>query len=163
MTTFCPGRLASPELANDIVTHLSGRSPPPFTEPYLLLRGSFSPDLHPALTLMLSLGCDAIENCVSHGITAAELARAAAWVRIDDMVTRLLPKSVELKNGEPVVNLPGAEDAESRLRADGAVSSCTPPLSDQLLLTREETLKLLLTWVGGADPEPCSTGFQPNR
>jgi len=163
MTTFCPGRLASPELANEIITHISGRSPPAFTEPYLLLRGSFRPDLHPALTHMLSLGCDAIENCLSHGITATELARPAAWVRIDDMVTRLLPKSVELKTGEPVVNLPGAEDAESRLRADGVVSSCTPPLSDQLLLTREATLNFLLMWVGGAEPQPCSVGFQPNR
>jgi hypothetical protein len=163
MTTFCPERLASPDFASGIVTHLSGSSPPPVTGRYLSLPETVSPDLHRARALELSLGCQSMDGCLSHGLPATELARLAAWVRIESMVTSLLPKGAELENGAPVINLPAAEEAEARLRADGAIASCVPHLDDQQLLTREEALRLLLTWVGGGNPQSCSDGLQRIR
>ena len=89
MTTFCPERLASPDFASGIVTHLSGSSPPPVSGRYLSLPETVSPDLHRARALELSLGCQSMDGCLSHGLPATELARLAERPSVDELFARI--------------------------------------------------------------------------
>ena len=108
-------------------------------------------------------GCSPVEECFDFGIPATEVARVAAWARIDSLVAFLLPKDPAIEGGPPVVSLPSAEDAEKRLRAEGALGECNPPLDAHRLLTRGEALTLLSSWARGSNPEPCSEGIQRIR
>jgi hypothetical protein len=163
LITFCPGTVASPEFAGAIVGHFTAKPPPPLEGRFQALPASLSPDLHTPRTVELALGCQSIAECLNYGMPETELARAAAWVRIDSMVTDMLPESPELAGWLPMVSLPSAGDAETRLRAEGAMDACNPPLDDQRLLTREEALIRLVSWIGGSNPEPCAIGAQRTR
>jgi murein DD-endopeptidase MepM/ murein hydrolase activator NlpD len=163
MITFCPDRVASPGFAGEIVSHLTGKTPPTINGRYQTLPASLSPNRNLARTLEQAFGCAPIDECLEHGIPETELARIAAWVRVDAMVARLLPKRSVREGGHPDVNLPSAGDAETMLRSEGTLGECNPPLDPDQLLTREETLTLLVSWVRGANPEPCSRGVQGVR
>jgi hypothetical protein len=162
MTTFCPGKLASPEFAGAIVTHLVGKAPPTLEGRYQSLFTSQGSNRETA-TPLRAVGCNQFEECFEFGIPATDVARVAAWARIDSLVASLLPKVRGFEASRPVVNLPSADDAEKRLRAEGAIGECNSPLDNHHLLTREEALTLLASWVLGANPEPCSEGIQRVR
>ncbi|HEX6145230.1 MAG TPA: M23 family metallopeptidase [Acidimicrobiia bacterium] len=148
---FCPDQVATPELAAAIAAHVSGKAPPPVEA-----RSQSLPDplqnAEPG-TVEAALGCEPDETCLQIGLTEAELARIAMWVRIDAMVATLLP--AQPAEGSPRVFLLSAEEAEARLRSIGAVEECKPPLDGERLLTRAETAIRLVSWMRGVDPEPC--------
>jgi hypothetical protein len=148
---FCPDQVATPELAAVIAAHLAGKAPPlveaqsqPLPDP---LR-----DADPG-SVEAALGCEPVETCLQIGLTETEVARIAVWVRIDAMVATLLPAPPP--EGSPRVFLLSAEEAEARLRSIGALEACKPPLDGERLLTRAETAIRLVSWIRGADPEPC--------
>jgi murein DD-endopeptidase MepM/ murein hydrolase activator NlpD len=148
---FCPDQVATVELAAVIAAHVAGKAPPPveaqsqpLPDP---LRGADPGSVEAAL------GCEPVETCLQSGLTETEVARIAMWVRIDAMVATLLPASPA--EGSPRVFLLSAEEAEARLRSIGALEACKPPLDGERLLTRAETAIRLVSWIGGADPEPC--------
>ncbi len=163
MTTFCPDRVASPGFAGAIATHLAGKAPPPLDGQYRSLLTTLGPDRQTPDTLEQAFRCNPTEECFEFGIPATEVARVGAWARIDSLVASLLPKEPGFEGSRPMVNLPSAEDAEKRLRAEGALGECNPPLDAHRLLTRGETLTLLASWVRGSNPEPCSEGSQRVR
>lgn len=155
MTNFCPDQVASPEFAGAIVTHFAGKAPPPLDGQYQSLFTSQGS--------VRAIGCNQFEECFEFGIPATEVARVAAWARIDSLVASLLPKDRGFEGSRPVVNLPSAEDAERRLRAEGAIGECNPQLDAHHLLTRDEALTLLASWARGSNPEPCSERSQRVR
>jgi len=163
MTAFCPDGLASPDFASAIVSHYTGRPPPPIEGRYLTLPNSLSADLQRARMFDLVSGCTPDEDCVDYGVPETELARIAAWARIDSMVRTLLPESAATAGAPPTINLPSAVDAELRLRTEGAIQACNPALDDQRLVDREEALTLLVGWVRGLNPEPCFEEPQRTR
>ncbi|HSK07366.1 MAG TPA: M23 family metallopeptidase [Acidimicrobiia bacterium] len=148
---FCPDQVATPELASVIAAHVAGKAPPAAETRSQPLPGLFQ-NADPA-PVESALGCAPVESCVQIGLTEVELARIAMWVRIDAMVATLLPAPPA--EGSPRVFLLSAEEAEARLRSIGALEACKPPLDGETLLTRAETAIRLISWVRGADPEPC--------
>ncbi len=163
MIAFCPGKLASPDFVGEIVRHFTGKTSPPLEGRLQSLPTSLSPGAHTVRMLELALGCEPMAECLDYGIPSTELARLAAWVRIDILVTSLLPENPEIEGGMPTVSLPSAADAEARLRSEGAIGACNPTLDDQLLLTREQALISLVSWMDGVNPEPCSPAPQLTR
>jgi murein DD-endopeptidase MepM/ murein hydrolase activator NlpD len=154
MVDFCPDEVAAPDLAIQIVSRLIGRTPPPVEGRYQSLPSPFDPDLVAAPVLEEAMGCAPIEDCLDFGIPETELARVAAWVALDAAYTASLPHEQVLE-GFPSVPLPSSEAAEERLRQDGVIEECNIPLDDERLLSRQETLLLLVSWVDGVNPEPC--------
>lgn len=163
MTAFCPDSLASPDFASAIVGHYVGRAPPTIEGRYLTLPNSLSADLQRARMFDLVSNCTPDEDCVGYGVPETELARIAAWARIDIMVRTLLPEDAATAGAPPAINLPSSVDAELRLRAEGAIEACNPALDDQRLVGREEALTLLVGWVRGLNPEPCFEASQRTR
>jgi hypothetical protein len=163
MVTFCPGKVASPEFAGEIAAHFAANSPPPIEGRYQSVPTSLNPTLLRPRTLELALGCEPIGECLDYGLPETLLARLAAWVRIETMVSDLLPDNPGPDDELPTINLPSAADAETRLRAEGAIEACNPPLDGNRLLTRQETMIRLVSWGSGLNPEPCSEGPQRTR
>ena len=154
---FCPDAVAAPDFAVVIATHLAGKMPPPVEarrQPLPEALQSGDPSSAEAV-----LGCEPLNECLQSGLPETELARIAVWIRLDALVATLLTSPpVE---GAPVVFLPSAQEADARLRAIGAREACNPPLDDQRLLTRAETMVRLVSWIQGANPEPCPSAPQP--
>jgi hypothetical protein len=163
MTTFCPDKLASPEFAETIVSHLAGKAPPTLEGKNQSLLISPGSNREMATALERLVGCNPFEECFEYGIPATEVARVAAWARIDNLVASLLPENRGFDDSRPIINLPSADDAEKRLRAESAIGECNPPLNADHLLTRAEALTLLASWVRGSNPEPCSEAIQRVR
>ncbi len=151
MLTFCPEGLASPDLTVTIAEHLTGRTPPRLHGQYQAVTSARSES--PATTLGAQ-GCTAAEECFHFGIPESEIARVAAWARIQSMVATLLPPKPGL-DGSPTVNLPSPADAETRLRAEGLIGECATELDSRQLASREQTVNLLSSWLQGLNPEPC--------
>lgn len=148
---FCPDQVATPELAAVIAAHVAGKAPPP-------VEAQSQPLPDPLRdadqgSVEAALGCEPVETCLQIGLTEAEVARIAMWVRIDAMVATVLPASPA--EGSPRIFLLSAEEAEARLRSIGALEACKPPLDGERLLTRAETAIRLVSWIRGVDPEPC--------
>ncbi|MGH8870732.1 MAG: M23 family metallopeptidase [Acidimicrobiia bacterium] len=144
---FCPDKVASPDLAFAIARHLLGKEPP-------RIEGRYQP-----LTEKSAPGCERVDACVLLGLPETEIARLAMWVRTDALVASL--RSSPPVEGVPVILLLSAEEAESLIRTIGAREACNPPLDDQRLLTRAETLIRLVSWARGTNPEPCLPPAQP--
>ncbi len=154
MITFCPDRLASPDLATVIVEHYTGSEPPGLSGRYQGLAASQGVTNLPTRQLEEAFGCVEVEECFAFGISEGDVARMAAWVRIHALVVTLLPKSATVE-GAPTIHLPSADDAMTRLRAENLVSDCTMDLEDRALASRERTVTLLTSWLQGFDPAPC--------
>jgi len=163
MIMFCPGKIASPEFAGEIAAHFAANAPPPIEGRYQSVPTSLNPTLLRPRTLALALGCEPIGECLDYGLPETSLARLAAWVRIETMVVSLLPDNPGPDDESPIISLPSAADAETRLRAEGAIEACNPPLDGDRLLTRQETMIRLVSWIRGLNPEPCSAGPQRTR
>ena len=163
MIMFCPGKVASPEFVGEIAAHFAAHAPPPIEGRYQSVPTSLNPTLLRPRTLELALGCDPIGECLDYGLPETSLARLAAWVHIETMVSDLLPDISGPDDELPSINLPSAADAETRLRAEGAIEACNPPLDANRLLTRQETMIRLVSWIRGLNPEPCSEGPQRIR
>lgn len=131
----CPDQVAAPDLARTVATYLGGKE---------------SPEV-PGVELLLP------EPVI--GLTQTELARLAMWVNTDLLVASL--RTAPPAEGLPDIFLLSAEEAEIRLHAIGAREACNAPLDDTRLLTRGETLILLVAWIQGANPEPCRPQTQP--
>jgi hypothetical protein len=150
LIAFCPEAAASPDMATAIALHLTGRAPPELTGHYR------------AITLQVASGCAEVEECFAYGVTESDLARLASWARIQSMVATLLPRKANLE-GATIVNLPSADDARSRLRAEGLIGECNADLGDGDLASRGTTVTMLTSWLQGMNPEPCLDPTQRAR
>jgi murein DD-endopeptidase MepM/ murein hydrolase activator NlpD len=136
---FCPDDLADPQLAARVANHFAGKVTPLLEDHYQPVTGT--------------AGCPAVDHCLLQGLTEADLARLAMWIRIDALVSTLRPKTASEDVREVV--LPTVEEAEEKLRAMGALRSCDPPLDQVRVLTRDEAVQRLEAWMSGRKPAPC--------
>ncbi|MGH8944389.1 MAG: M23 family metallopeptidase [Acidimicrobiia bacterium] len=141
---FCPDRIAEPELATVLAGHLSGKVPPQLEGRYLPLTDTSA--------------CPPLDPCLFLGLTEADVARLAVWVRIDSLVSTLRPRSET--EGVPEVFVPTAQEAEAKLREMGARAACNPSLDNDRVLTRAETVVRLVSWIQGRNPESCPPPVQ---
>jgi hypothetical protein len=162
MAGFCPDDVAAPAFAAAIVQHLTGKLPPPVEGRYQPLPSSLDPGLVLPRTLEEAFGCAPIEECLDFGIVETDIARLAAWARLDAVVSEVLPQDPFFESA-PTVRLPTAGDAEARLREDGMLGECNPPLDDTGLVSRDRALLLLVSWIQGVNPESCSVQIQRTR
>ncbi len=163
MVNLCPDEVATPDLAAGIVRALTGKTPPPLEGRFQPLPAALDPSLVVPRTLEGAFGCAPIEQCLDFGLPETELARLAVWVRLDDLVIATLAKEEMSPEWAPVVHLPTSADAEARLREYGLRGECNPPLDDANLLTREETVSFLVSWLRGVNPQPCTDPAQRIR
>jgi hypothetical protein len=137
--SFCPDRLADSQFAALVADHFAGKATP-------RLEGHYQPVTGTA-------ACTRVDHCLLHGLTEADLARLAVWIRIDALVTAVRPKmaSEDVRD----VLLPTTEEAEAKLRATGSLRHCDPPLDQVRVLTREEAIDRLVGWMSGQSPVAC--------
>jgi hypothetical protein len=139
-TNFCPDDLADPGFAGRVAGHFAGKVAP-------LVEGRSV--LDPAAP-----ACPPVEDChLLQGLTEADLARLAIWIRIDALVSTLRPRvaSEDVRD----VLLPTVEEAEAKLRDTGARRVCDPPLDQVRVLTRDEAVQRLVAWMSERIPDPC--------
>jgi murein DD-endopeptidase MepM/ murein hydrolase activator NlpD len=136
---FCPDQLADPQFAAVVADHYAGKMTP-------RLEGKYQPVTGTA-------GCPPVDNCLLHGLTEADIARLAVWIRIDALISTLRPAAGTEDVRE--VFLPTAEEADAKLRGMGARGVCNPPLDQARVLTRDEAVHRLVSWMSGENPEPC--------
>jgi hypothetical protein len=160
MTGFCPGSVGLPELGSEIVRQLTGKEPPALIGRYQ--EPAVDQEVRPARRLDEVLGCAPVSECLDFGVPESELARLAAWVRLDDAVASALPEESAFES-DTRVPLPSPAAAEIWLRTEGVRGECNPGLDDSQLLTRGETLTLLASWLRGINPEACIVASQRTR
>ncbi len=136
---FCPDQPADPQFASLVADHYAGKTTP-------RLEGKYQPVTGTAM-------CPPVDTCLLHGLTEADIARLAIWVRIDALVATLRsnvgPEDVR------EVFLPTAEEADAKLRDIGARAACNPPLDQARVLTRDEAVHRMVSWMSGQNPQPC--------
>jgi hypothetical protein len=141
MLRFCPDAVAGPGIAATVADYFAHKATP-------ALEGRQLRD--PALP-----ACPPAEDCpVLVGLTEADVARLAVWIRIDVLVSTVRPKLAAEDTRD--VMLPSPEDADAQLRANGARDYCNPPLDQVRVLTREEAVYRLAAWMSDANPQPCA-------
>jgi murein DD-endopeptidase MepM/ murein hydrolase activator NlpD len=139
---FCPDVVAGPDVAATVADFFAHKSTPQ-------LEGQQLRD--PAIP-----ACPPAEDCpMLVGLTEADVASVAVWIRIDALVSTLRPKLATEDTRD--VMLPSPEDADTQLRVSGARDYCNPPLDQVQVLTRGEAVRLLAAWVAGKNPDPCPT------
>ncbi len=156
---FCPREAASPQMAESIARHLTNRAPPPLEGRYRTLAASDQG----SDVVERGSGCAQSEECFVFGVPESDIARLAAWARIEAMVASLLPKTSPIESPSTIVNLPSVSEAESRLRAEGLLGDCHRGLDDHQLASRQTTVGFLSSWLQGIDPEPCPDPDQRAR
>lgn len=141
MVNFCPQEVSGSDLTAAVADYFAHKPTP-------RLEGRKLRD--PATP-----GCPPTEGCaLLEGLTEADVARLAIWIRIDSLVSTLRPKLASEDTRE--VMLPSPEDADLQLRANGARDYCNPPLDQVRVLTREEAVVRLAAWIAGDNPHPCA-------
>jgi hypothetical protein len=145
---FCPDRIAEPELAAVVAGHIAGKALPDIEGQYRPMDGASA--------------CPPQDPCLLYGLPETEIARLAMWIRIDALVATLRPEA-DGAEGVPAVSLPTADEAEAKLRQIGARDACNPPLDNDRLLNRAETVIRLFSWTQGRNPDPCPPPLQEAR
>jgi hypothetical protein len=137
---FCPDEVAGPDLAAAIADYFARKTTPRLEGRQLL---------DPAIP-----ACPPGEDCpLLSGLTEADVASLAVWIRIDALVSTLRPKTATEDTRD--VMLPSPADAETQLRNIRAREFCNPPLDEVQVLTRGQAAHLLANWLSGVNPEPC--------
>lgn len=137
---FCPDDVAGPDIAATVADHFARKSTPELEGRQML---------DPAIP-----ACPPAEDCPTLvGLTEADVASLAVWIRIDALVSTLRPKLASEDTRD--VMLPSPEDADTQLRDIGARDYCNPPLDRVQVLTRGEAVQHLAAWLAGKNPEPC--------
>lgn len=139
----CPDRLTSPEEIKDLVSRMTGVTPPDVegrTE-RLSLQDYFDDDI-----LSLVLGCEPIEECLQAGISAGDIARLADWAL-----------SADRADDEAATQLANVRSAENHLRFRGLIGICDPSVDNQHLVNHAETATYAVWWIWGVGRTPCYT------
>lgn len=137
----CPDWLTSPEEIKDLVSRMTGVTPPDVVgrTQQLSLQKYLDEDI-----LSLVLGCEAVEECLPVGISAGDIARLADWA--------LTTEFADLESSSQLANL---RSAENNLRFRGFIGICDPSIDSQHLVNHAETVDYALWWIWGIGRTPC--------